>query len=181
MSVSFLIKFFKKETQAQVFHSEFSEISKSTFFTEHLRWLLLWFILVASIAVTWVSWFSVHRFKLEAEDFIFHILQRIFLNFGMKILALCSARVSRIFIFPYFILSWHILVQSMELFKVWLKRSQDRYFFSFSIHKWYIIVQTNQIFLTNKVSLVLIFFRGLHITCETYYNLSIKGENYQLD
>ena len=34
--------FFKKEeTLAQVFSYEFCEISKSTFFTEHLRWLLL--------------------------------------------------------------------------------------------------------------------------------------------
>ena len=33
--------FFKKETLAQVFSCEFCEISKNTFFTEHLRWLLL--------------------------------------------------------------------------------------------------------------------------------------------
>ena len=31
----------KKETQAQVFSCEFCEISKNTFFTEHLWWLLL--------------------------------------------------------------------------------------------------------------------------------------------
>ena len=86
--VAFLIKFFKKETLAQVFYSEFCEISKSTFLTEHLRWLLLWFILVASIVVTWVSWFSGQKFKLEAKDCIFHILQRNFPNFRVKILAL---------------------------------------------------------------------------------------------
>ena len=34
--VSFLIKFIKKETLAQVFSCEFCEISKNTFFTEHL-------------------------------------------------------------------------------------------------------------------------------------------------
>ena len=45
--VSFLIKlqascnFIKKETPTQVFSCEFCEISKNTFFTEHLRWLLL--------------------------------------------------------------------------------------------------------------------------------------------
>ena len=33
---SFLIKFIKKETLAQVFFRELFEISKSTFFTEHL-------------------------------------------------------------------------------------------------------------------------------------------------
>ena len=99
---SFLIKFLKNETLAQVFYSEFCEISKNTFFTEHLRWLLLLFILVASIVVTWVSWFSGHRFKLEAEDFIFHILQRNFSNFGVKILALCSAKSLRGFYFSLF-------------------------------------------------------------------------------
>ena len=31
----------KKEILAQVFPCEFCEISKNTFFTEHLRWLLL--------------------------------------------------------------------------------------------------------------------------------------------
>ena len=33
--------FIKKETLAQVFPCEFCEIFKNTFFTEHLRWLLL--------------------------------------------------------------------------------------------------------------------------------------------
>ena len=38
--------FIKKETLAQVLSCEFREISKNTFFTEHLRWLLLSFVLV---------------------------------------------------------------------------------------------------------------------------------------
>ena len=33
--------------------------------------------------------------------------------------------------------------------------------------------------LTNEAPLALVFFQGLHITCKTYCNLSIKGENYQ--
>ena len=33
--------FIKKETIAQMFSCEFCEIFKNTFFTEHLRWLLL--------------------------------------------------------------------------------------------------------------------------------------------
>ena len=33
--------FIKKETPTQVFSSEYYEIFKNTFFTEHLRWLLL--------------------------------------------------------------------------------------------------------------------------------------------
>ena len=38
--VSFFLRF-KQEILAQVFSCEFCEISKNTFFTEHLRWLLL--------------------------------------------------------------------------------------------------------------------------------------------
>ena len=34
--------FIKKDTLAQVFFWEFCEISKNTFFIEHLWWLLLW-------------------------------------------------------------------------------------------------------------------------------------------
>ena len=99
---SLFFKKVKKEALAQVFYSEFCKISKSTFFTEHLQWLLLWLILVASIIVAWVSWFSWHRFKLEAEDFIFHILQRHFPNFGVEILALCSAKSLQSFYFSLF-------------------------------------------------------------------------------
>ena len=36
-----ICNFIKKEALAQVFSCEFCEISKNTFFTEHLRWLLL--------------------------------------------------------------------------------------------------------------------------------------------
>ena len=36
--------FIKKETLAQVFSCEFCKISDNTFFTEHLRWLLLCFV-----------------------------------------------------------------------------------------------------------------------------------------
>ena len=35
--------FIKKETLAQVFSCEFRKIFKSTYFTEHLQWLLLYF------------------------------------------------------------------------------------------------------------------------------------------
>ena len=84
----FLIKFFKKEALVQVFYSEFCKVSKSAFSTEHLQWLLLRFILVASIVVTGLSWFSRHKGKLETKDFIFNILQRNFPNVCVKILAL---------------------------------------------------------------------------------------------
>ena len=39
-----MLQKFKKETLAQVFSCEFCEISKNTFFAEHLQWLLLFFI-----------------------------------------------------------------------------------------------------------------------------------------
>ena len=39
-----MLQKFKKETLTQVFPCEFCEISKNTFFTEHLQWLLLFFI-----------------------------------------------------------------------------------------------------------------------------------------
>ena len=157
----FFNKVFEKETLAQVFYCEFCEISKNTFFTEHLRWLLLWFMLVPSIVATWVSWFNGYRFKLEAEGFIFHILQRNFQNLGVKILALCSAKIFGVFIFPYFVLSYLFKVWSFSKFGYNVPKTDT--FFSFSVHKWYKIVQTNRhnktsiqifrIFPTNKAPL----------------------------
>ena len=89
--VSFLIKlkakacnFIKKETLAQVFSREFFKISKNTFF--HRTPLLavsmcipsfildFCFILVASNTVIWACLFGAHRFKLEVENFIFHVV-----------------------------------------------------------------------------------------------------------
>ena len=111
-----------------MFSCEYCEIFKNTYFEKHLRttasvnsrkavlqeslaspflttqsiMLGFWFILLASIFVTWASWFSGHRFKLEAENFIFHILQINFPNFGVKISVLCSARSLRSFYFSLF-------------------------------------------------------------------------------
>ena len=117
-----------------MFYSELCQISRSAFFTEHLRWLILWFILVASIVVTWVSWFSRHKLKLEAEDFIFHFLQRNFLNFSVKILALCSEKSLQSF---YFFLSCSQLVYTcskygvvQSLFKTFPKQILFFFFYS---------------------------------------------------
>ena len=52
--------------------------------------------------LTWPSSFSGHRFKLEPEDFIFHILQRNFSNFGIKIPVRCSVRSLQSFYFSLF-------------------------------------------------------------------------------
>ena len=40
-SLFYKVLFIKIETLTQVFFCEFYEISKTTFFVEHLRWLLL--------------------------------------------------------------------------------------------------------------------------------------------
>ena len=66
-------------------------------------------------SVTRASWFSGHRFKLETQNFIFHILHRNFPNFGMKILVLCSAKSLQSFSFFFFC----FLIQS--LFKTFPK------------------------------------------------------------
>ena len=140
-----------------------------------------WFILVASIIVIWSSSFSGQRFKLESKDFIFHILQRNFSNFGMKIGV--QQKVFRAFIFPYFVLSWYILVQSL------VERFPKRiyiflFLFSSGIYLFKLIKTTGSFskasILINKNHLVGVFW-GLHITCKCYHNLSIKRENYQLD
>ena len=116
------------------------------------------------------SWFSGHIFKLEAEDFILHIPQRSFPNFGLNIL-LCFvfSKKSSEFLFLLDLFS-----AGIYLLKDWLKRSQNR------------TNRKNKLLFRDENSyklapLVLIFFRVLHITCKTYYNLSIKAENYQLD
>ena len=70
------------------------------------------------------------------------------------------------------------------LLKEWLKHSQNWFFFLFlfSSGTWlFKLTETTSYFsktsiLTNKAPLTLIFLRGLHSTCKTYYNLSIKAE-----
>ena len=102
-----------------------------------------------------------------------------------KYLFCAQQEVFRVFIFPYFVLSWYILAQ--RLVKMFPK---SKYFFSFYSLKGHTIVQTNR---NNKLFFrdnhfykwssfgVNFFSRKLHITCKTYHNLSIKAENYQLD
>ena len=75
--------------------------------------------------VTWASWFSGHRFKLEAEDldldFILHIPQRSFPNFGLKIL-LCFAFSKKSSEFLFFLV---LFTAGIYLLKDWLKLSQN--------------------------------------------------------
>ena len=77
------------------------------------------------------------------------------------------------------------------LFEVWLKGFQNGYIyfflflFSSGIYLFKLSKTTGSFskatILTNKDHLVLFFFQGLHITCKSYYNLSIQRGNYQLD
>ena len=65
--------FIKKEALAQVFSCEFCEISKNTFFTEHLWWLRLFYItflicltaqgITVSISLFWSSKFIFYTFE----------------------------------------------------------------------------------------------------------------------
>ena len=135
--------------------------------------------------VALASSFSGHSFKLKAEDFIFHIPLRSFQILDWKYLSCVQQEVFGVFILPYFVLSWYILARRLIIKTV----PKWKYFFPFSICKWHIIVQinrNNKLFLKDEhsykqSSFGVIFFQGLHITCKTYYNLSIKAENYLLD
>ena len=104
------------------------------------------FILVASNIVIWATLFGAHRVKLEAEDFIFHvvgfyfpccsIIQRNFPNFGMEILALRSGKSLRGL---YFSLFCSRVVHSCS--KIGKNIPKTRiYFLSFSIFRWHVIV-----------------------------------------
>ena len=123
--------------------------------------------------MTLASWFSGHSFKLEAEDFILHIHQRSFPNFGLKIL-LCFVFSKKSSEFLFFLI---LFSAGIHLLKDWLKRSQNEntfFLFPFSSStSLFKLIETidyssKMDILTNKASLVLIFFHGLHISCKTY-------------
>ena len=172
-------------------------VSLQGFFTFDLCYLLLlilgvhcYIVLFTPIVVTWTSWFSRHKFKLEAKDFIFHILQINFPNFGVKMLVLCSAKSLWSFYFPLFCCQLVCTCSKYEVVQSLVKTFPKQIFFCFYSQVAYncsnykqnkTSIQIFQILLTNKAPLALIFFRELHITCKTYYNLSIKGKNYKLD
>ena len=71
-------------------------------------------ISVASNTVIWSNLFGAHRFKLEVEDFIFHVLvfsRETFQTLACKFLLCIPQRVFRVYIFPDFVLVQHIVVQ----------------------------------------------------------------------
>ena len=74
--VSFSIKFrpatlIKKETLAQVFFCEFCENFKNTFFTDHLRWLILYWLTLLKQHTNFI-YSVIRRFKdlLEEKEFL---------------------------------------------------------------------------------------------------------------
>ena len=65
------------------------------------------FILVTSNTVIWESLFGAHRFKLEVEDFIFHVVvysRETFQTLAWKFLLYILQKVFRVYIFPDFVL-----------------------------------------------------------------------------
>ena len=65
------------------------------------------FILVASNTVVLASLFGAHRFKLEAEDFIFRVAvfsRETFQTLRLKFLLCVPQSVFEVYIFTYFIL-----------------------------------------------------------------------------
>ena len=135
-----------------------------------------WFILVASIVVTWPS---LSNWKPS-----------IYLSYSPKKHSKLWREITCfVFIKKSSEILFYLILFSpgIYLFKFWLKRSKRVYFFIFlKWHKFFKLIETTSSFskasiLINKAHLVLMLSRGLHITCKTYYNLSIKTENYQLD
>ena len=77
--------------------------------------------------VTLTSRFSGHSFKLEAQDFILHISQRSFPNFGLKIL-LCFVFSKKSSEFLFFLI---LFSAGIYLLKACLKHSQNGNIFFF--------------------------------------------------
>ena len=91
------------------------------------------FILVASKTVIWASLFGAHRFKLEAEDFIFHVAvfsKETFQTLTWKFLLCVRQKVFGLYIFPNFVLVYYIVVQ--KLVKTFPRRVYTFYLFLFS-------------------------------------------------
>ena len=74
------------------------------------------FILVASNTVIWASLFGAHRFKVEAEDFIFHVVvfsRKTFETLAWKFLFCIPQKIFGVYIFPNLVLVQHIVVQKL--------------------------------------------------------------------
>ena len=84
-----------------------SHFTVAPFFCTQCVILDFCFITVASNTVIWASLFGAHRFKLEAEDFIFHVTvfsRKTFQTLAWKFLPCVPQKIFGIYIFPYFVL-----------------------------------------------------------------------------
>ena len=91
------------------------------------------FILVTSNTVIWASLFGAHRFKLEVEDFIFHIIvfsRETFQTLALKFLLCIPQNFLGFYVFPYFVLVQYIVVQ--KLVKTYPRRVYTFCLFLFS-------------------------------------------------
>ena len=69
--------FITKETMAQVFSYEFRKISKNTFSTEHLRWLLL----KKNVKLrAWEKWVSFGFKKKPLKKYQVKVMRQVFIN-----------------------------------------------------------------------------------------------------
>ena len=119
------------------------------------------FILVTSNTVIWVSLVGAHRSQLEVEDFIFHVVvfsRETFQTLAYKFLVCVLQNVFKAYIFPNFVIAQYIVVQ--KLVKVNPRRLNTFCLFS-------IICNCSNL--------------SKQEVKHSYYNLSIKGEKYQLD
>ena len=94
------------------------------------------FILVASNTVIWASLFGAYRFKLEVEDFIFHVVvffRETFQTLPWKFLLCVPQKVFRVYIFPNFVLVSHRVVQKLvKTYKTYPRRVYTFCLFLFS-------------------------------------------------
>ena len=119
------------------------------------------FILVTSSTVIQASLFGAHRFILEVEDFIFHVVvfsRETFQTLAYKFLVCVLQNVFKAYIFPNFVIAQYIVVQ--KLVKVNPRRLNTFCLFS-------IICNCSNL--------------SKQEVKHSYYNLSIKAEKYQLD
>ena len=119
------------------------------------------FILVASNTVIWASLVGAHRSKLEVEDFIFRIVvfsRETFQTLAWKFWLCFPQKVFGVYIFPDFVLVWHIVVQK-------LVKASPRHLNTFCLFsiicRWHVIVQTYR---NRKLNILI-------ITCQS------KGKN----
>ena len=91
------------------------------------------FVLVTSNNEIWVNLLGTHMFKLDVEDFIFHVAvfsRESFQTLAWKFLLCVPQKVFWVYIFPNFVLVWYRVVQ--KLVKTYPRRVYTFCLFLFS-------------------------------------------------